>query len=45
MGWRRKLLVVLLTIVMGVLAVSAMGLILLHLRPLTPDRIEIPNLQ
>ena len=45
MGWRQKVLVAILTIVMVVLAVSAMGLILLHLRPVTPDRIEMPDLE
>jgi hypothetical protein len=45
MGWRQKALVAVLTIVVGVLAVSAMGLILLHMRPLTPDRIEMHDLE
>ena len=45
MEWRRKLLVAVLTIVMLGLAVSAMGLILLHMRPITPDRIERPDLE
>ncbi|MGV8996728.1 MAG: hypothetical protein ACOH12_07275 [Parvibaculaceae bacterium] len=45
MAWRRRLVVAVLTIVMGVLAVSAMGLILLHMRPISPDKIETQNLQ
>jgi len=45
MVWRRRVLVAALTIVMAVLAVSAMGLILLHTRPISPDKIETQNLQ
>lgn len=45
MGWRQKAPVAVLAFVMIFLAVSAMGLILLHLRPVTPDRIEMPDLE
>lgn len=45
MGWRQRAVVAVLTIVVALLAVSAMGLILLHMRPLTPDRIEMPDLE
>ena len=45
MGWRQKALVAVLTIVVAVLAVSAMGLILLHMRPITAERIEMPDLE
>jgi len=44
-AWRRRLLVAALTIVMFGLAAFSMGLILLHLRPITPDRIEMPDLE
>ncbi len=43
--WRQRLIVAVAAIIMVVLAVSAMGLILLHMRPITPDKIEIQNLQ
>lgn len=42
---RRRIVVVALTLLVGLLAVSAMGLILLHMRPISPDRIETQNLQ
>jgi hypothetical protein len=45
MMWRRRLLVALLTLVMLGLGAVSMGLILLHMRPITPDRIEIPNIE
>ena len=45
MGWRQRAVVAVLTLVVAALAVSAMGLILLHMRPLTPDRIEMPDLE
>ncbi len=44
-GWRQKLFVGFLAIVMLALAATAMTLILLHTRPLTPERIEAPNIQ
>tara|TARA_R110002110_G_scaffold7316_1_gene37168 strand:- start:2715 stop:2855 length:141 start_codon:yes stop_codon:yes gene_type:complete len=44
-GWRQKLFVGFLTIAMLALAATAMTLILIHMRPLTPDRIEVPNIQ
>jgi Tfp pilus assembly protein PilX len=43
--WRQRLIVVVATLVMAVLAVSSMGLILLHMRPISPDKIEMQNLQ
>lgn len=45
MGWRQRIVVAVAAIVMAVLAVSAMGLILLHMRPLTPERIEVPHIE
>lgn len=45
MGWRQKLLVGFLTLAMLALAATAMTLILLHMRPLTAERIEVPSLQ
>lgn len=45
MGWRQRAIVAVLTIVVAVLAVSAMGLILLHMRPLTAERIEMHDLE
>ncbi|MDO8288891.1 MAG: hypothetical protein Q7T44_06705 [Parvibaculum sp.] len=42
---RRRIVVVMLTLLVGVLAVSAMGLILLHMRPISADKIETQNLQ
>lgn len=44
-GWRRRLLVALLTLLVLGLAAVSMGLILTHMRPLTPERIEIPSIQ
>tara|TARA_R110000868_G_scaffold32444_2_gene118028 strand:- start:1870 stop:2007 length:138 start_codon:yes stop_codon:yes gene_type:complete len=45
MGWRQRLLIAFLTIAMLALAASAMTLILIHMRPLTPDRIEVPSIK
>ena len=45
MGWRQRVVVAVLTIVVALLAVSAMGLILLHMRPITAERIEFPDLE
>ncbi len=43
--WRRRALLAVLTLIMAALAVSAMGLILLHMRPISADKIETQNLQ
>lgn len=45
MKWRQRLIVAVAALVMAVLAASAMELILLHMRPISPDKIETQNLQ
>ncbi|MES1989636.1 MAG: hypothetical protein V4441_01640 [Pseudomonadota bacterium] len=45
MDGRQRFVVMVMAIVMAMLAVTAMGLILLHTRPISPDRIETQNLQ
>tara|TARA_R110000868_G_scaffold2186_1_gene16549 strand:+ start:811 stop:951 length:141 start_codon:yes stop_codon:yes gene_type:complete len=44
-GWRQRLLIGVLTIAMLALAATAMTLVLIHMRPLTPDRIEVPSIK
>ena len=45
MDGRQRFVVTVLTLVMAMLAVTAMGLILLHTRPISADKIETQNLQ
>lgn len=45
MGWRQRLIVGVLAMLVVVLAVSAMGLITIHTRPITPERLEVPSIQ
>lgn len=43
--WRQRLIAAVAVLVMAVLAVTSMGLILLHMRPISADKIEMQNLQ